>query len=76
MGLAELDSPTGGAMRVMIDGSAAHRLGTPEDIAAAAEFLLGPHANFITGTDLLVDGGVIGALSAGQLDLGGITPAG
>jgi NAD(P)-dependent dehydrogenase (short-subunit alcohol dehydrogenase family) len=73
MGLAELESPTGGAMRVMIDGSAARRLGTPEDIATAAEFLLGPHASFISGTDLLVDGGVIGALTTGQLDLGGIT---
>ena len=76
MGLAELDSPTGGAMRVMVDGSAAGRLGTPEDIATAAEFLLGPHASFISGTDLLVDGGVIGALTTGQLDLGGITAAG
>jgi NAD(P)-dependent dehydrogenase (short-subunit alcohol dehydrogenase family) len=76
MGLAELDSPTGGAMRAMIDGSAARRLGTPEDIATAAEFLLGPHASFISGTDLLVDGGVIGALTTGQLHLGGITAAG
>lgn len=76
MGLAELDSPTGGAMRAMIDGSAARRVGTAEDIAAAAEFLLGPHASFISGTDLLVDGGVIGALTTGQLDLGGITAAG
>ena len=37
------------------------RLGTPDDIAAAAEFLLSPQAGFITGTDLLVDGGVIAA---------------
>lgn len=76
MGLAELDSPTGGAMRSMIAGSASRRLGTPEDIATAAEFLLGPHASFISGTDLLVDGGVIGALTTGQLDLDGITEAG
>ncbi len=76
MGLAELDSPTGGAMRAMVEGSATRRLGTAEDIAAAAEFLLGPHASFISGTDLLVDGGVIGALTTGQLDLSGITAAG
>jgi NAD(P)-dependent dehydrogenase (short-subunit alcohol dehydrogenase family) len=76
MGQAELDSPTGGAMRAMVEGSAARRLGTPEDIATAAEFLLGPHASFISGADLLVDGGVIGALTTGQLDLGGITAAG
>ncbi|HUB54102.1 MAG TPA: SDR family oxidoreductase, partial [Mycobacterium sp.] len=45
------------------------RLGTPEDIAAATEFLLGPSASFITGTDLLVDGGVIGAIQSGTVDL-------
>lgn len=76
MGLAELDSPTGGAMRAMIDGSAVPRLGTSEDIATAAEFLLSTGASFISGTDLLVDGGVVGALTTGQLDLGGITAAG
>lgn len=46
----------------MIAASAAGRVGTPDDIAAAAEFLLGPHASFITGTDVLVDGGVTAAM--------------
>ncbi|WP_442932272.1 SDR family oxidoreductase [Mycobacterium sp. 050134] len=41
----------------MIAASATGRLGNPGDIAAAAAFLLGPGASFITGTDLLVDGG-------------------
>jgi len=36
------------------------------DIAAATAFLLGPNASFITGTDLLVDGGVIAAIKAGS----------
>ena len=31
--------------------------GTPEDIAAAAVFLLGPDSRWITGTTLVVDGG-------------------
>jgi NAD(P)-dependent dehydrogenase (short-subunit alcohol dehydrogenase family) len=52
----------GDGMRVMIAASAAGRVGTPDDIAAAAEFLLGPHASFITGTDVLVDGGVTAAM--------------
>jgi NAD(P)-dependent dehydrogenase (short-subunit alcohol dehydrogenase family) len=50
----------------MIEASAAGRLGTPDDIAAASAFLLGPDASFITGTDLLVDGGVIAAIRAGN----------
>ena len=56
------------AMRAMIDGSGTGRVGTPYDIADAAAFLLGPDASFITGTDLLVDGGVVAAVSTGQFD--------
>ncbi|MDX1400841.1 MAG: glucose 1-dehydrogenase [Kiloniellales bacterium] len=33
------------------------RLGQPEDVASAALFLAGPAASFITGVNLLVDGG-------------------
>lgn len=35
------------------------RLGTPEDVADAVMFLLSPQASFITGTDVVVDGGWI-----------------
>jgi NAD(P)-dependent dehydrogenase (short-subunit alcohol dehydrogenase family) len=66
MGHHELASPMGDGMRSMIEASAAGRLGTPDDIAAASAFLLGPDASFITGTDLLVDGGVIAAIRAGN----------
>jgi NAD(P)-dependent dehydrogenase (short-subunit alcohol dehydrogenase family) len=66
MGEAELAGPVGGVMRSMIEASGTKRLGTPDDIAAAVDFLLSPQASFITGTDLLVDGGVVGALMSGQ----------
>jgi NAD(P)-dependent dehydrogenase (short-subunit alcohol dehydrogenase family) len=66
MGQQELASPNGALMRSMLKSSGTGRLGTPDDIAAASAFLLGPDASFITGTDLLVDGGVIGAMTTGQ----------
>jgi NAD(P)-dependent dehydrogenase (short-subunit alcohol dehydrogenase family) len=64
MGRAELGGPFGESMRDMIERSGTHRVGTPDDIAAAVEFLTSPAASFITGTDLLVDGGVVAALAA------------
>jgi NAD(P)-dependent dehydrogenase (short-subunit alcohol dehydrogenase family) len=66
MGASELDGPHGEIMRAMIAASGTGRIGTPEDIAGAVEFLLGPNAGFITGTDLLVDGGVIASLRTPQ----------
>ena len=60
MGAEEL---AGERMRQMVAASATGRLGTPDDIAAAAAFLLDPtRASFITGTDLLVDGGAVAAV--------------
>lgn len=50
----------------MIDASAAMRTGTSDEIAEAGAFLLGEHAGFITGTDLLIDGGVIAAIRTGE----------
>jgi NAD(P)-dependent dehydrogenase (short-subunit alcohol dehydrogenase family) len=66
MGQQELASPVGDGMRAMVAMSATGRLGTPEDIALATAFLLGPDASFVTGTDLLVDGGVIAAIRSGS----------
>jgi 3-oxoacyl-[acyl-carrier protein] reductase len=41
----------------------AGRLGTPEEIAAAAAFLCSEPASYITGTSLLVDGGLTRSVS-------------
>ena len=62
MGAAELAGPIGDGMRSMVEMSGTGRLGTPDDIAAAVEFLASPAASFITGTDLRVDGGVVAAI--------------
>lgn len=46
---------------------ALERLGTPEDIARTALFLVSPGAAYVSGCDLLVDGGFVGnAQSARQ----------
>ena len=46
-------------MGEMLERSPIPRLGTPTDIADAVAWLAGPEASFLTGTDLLVDGGVV-----------------
>jgi NAD(P)-dependent dehydrogenase (short-subunit alcohol dehydrogenase family) len=38
------------------------RVGRPEDVSAATLFLLGDGASFVTGTDLVVDGGLLAKL--------------
>ena len=63
----ELNSPIGDMYRAMIEASPAKRMASPDEIAVAANYLLGPDAGFITGTDLLIDGGVISAMLAGLL---------
>jgi len=61
MARKELGGPLGHLFQAWVDSSATGRLGTPDEVAAAVEFLTSPQAAFITGTDLLVDGGVIAA---------------
>ena len=63
----ELNSEIGDGYRAMIAASPSNRMAPPEEIAVAAAFLLGPDASFVTGSDLLIDGGVIAAMRAGKL---------
>lgn len=59
----------GNSYQHMIEVSASRRAGTSDEIAAAGAFLLGSDAGFITGTDLLIDGGVIAAINSGRLNM-------
>lgn len=67
LALHELNSEIGDVYRAMVNASPFKRVAPPDEIAVAASFLLGPDAGFITGSDLLIDGGVIAAMRAGKL---------
>ncbi|MET0397727.1 MAG: SDR family oxidoreductase [Longimicrobiaceae bacterium] len=63
----ELAGPRGEGYRRMIEASAAGRAGTPDEVATVAALLMGPDGGFITGSDILMDGGVTAAYWYGDL---------
>lgn len=64
----ELNSAERGAFyRNMLDKSPAGRGGTPDEIGALAEFLFGPNDTYVTGSDLLIDGGATASYKYGEL---------
>ncbi|MFJ8108325.1 SDR family oxidoreductase [Streptomyces sp. NPDC096132] len=65
----ELSGPRKEWFEQVRKASAAGRFGTPDEVADAAAFLLGRQAGFITGADLLMDGGVTAALRTGELTI-------
>lgn len=44
---------------VLVEVTPMGRIGTPEEVAAAIVFLVSPSASFITGAELVVDGGYV-----------------
>jgi NAD(P)-dependent dehydrogenase (short-subunit alcohol dehydrogenase family) len=54
----ELNGPRGEGYRRMIETSVAKRAGTPDEVGNLAAFLVGSDGTFITGSDILMDGGV------------------
>ncbi len=63
----ELSGPHSHQYQRMIDACAAGRAGTPDEIGALGAFLMGPDAQFISGSDFLADGGVTAAYWWGDL---------
>ena len=63
----ELSGPRGEGYRRMIASSAAGRAGTPDEVANVGALLMGPDGGFITGSDILMDGGVTAAYWYGEL---------
>jgi NAD(P)-dependent dehydrogenase (short-subunit alcohol dehydrogenase family) len=54
-------------MQVMLDATPLERLGRSEEAAAVVAFLLSEQASFISGIDVLVDGGMVQGLQAAFL---------
>ena len=63
----ELTGPRGAGYRRMIELSAAGRAGTPDEVGNVAALLMGPDGGFITGSDILMDGGVTASYWFGEL---------
>jgi NAD(P)-dependent dehydrogenase (short-subunit alcohol dehydrogenase family) len=63
----ELTGPRGEGYRRMIEVSAAGRAGTPDEVGTVGALLMGPDGGFITGSDILMDGGVTAAYWYGDL---------
>jgi NAD(P)-dependent dehydrogenase (short-subunit alcohol dehydrogenase family) len=63
----ELTGPRGAGYRRMLDLSPVGRGGTPDEVAGVAALLMGPDGAFITGSDILMDGGVTASWFYGDL---------
>jgi NAD(P)-dependent dehydrogenase (short-subunit alcohol dehydrogenase family) len=62
MAKAEAEGATGEHMLAMLDACGIGRTGTPGELAEAVAFMAGSSSLYISGTDLLVDGGQAGWL--------------
>jgi NAD(P)-dependent dehydrogenase (short-subunit alcohol dehydrogenase family) len=63
----ELSGPRGAGYRRMIELSVAGRAGTPDEVGSVGALLMGPDGGFITGSDILMDGGVTATYWYGDL---------
>ncbi|WP_298282151.1 SDR family oxidoreductase [Acidocella sp.] len=63
----ELNGPRGEGYRRMLSLSPAGRAGTPDEVGALGAFLMSREGAFITGSDILMDGGVTASFFYGDL---------
>ena len=54
----EMNGPNGDEFRALIHGCPVGRAGTPDEVATVGALLLGRDGAFITGSDILMDGGL------------------
>ena len=63
----ELHGPRAEGYLKMIAGAPAKRAGTPDEVGDLAEFLMSSRGRFISGTDILIDGGTTASYWYGDL---------
>lgn len=63
----ELDGPRGAGYRKMLNLCPAKRAGTPDEVGDLSEFLMSNKGKFITGSDMLIDGGTTASYWYGDL---------
>ena len=63
----ELHGPRKEGYLKMIEGMPARRAGTPDEVGELAEFLMSSRGRFISGADLLIDGGCTASYWYGDL---------
>lgn len=63
----ELTGPRATGYLNMITNSPVGRAGTPDEVGNVAALLMGPDGTFITGSDILMDGGVTASYHFGKL---------
>lgn len=63
----ELQSEHASSIKQIVASSAMDRMGTSDDIANAVAFLLSPDSSYISGSDILVDGGTIPGMRWGNI---------
>jgi NAD(P)-dependent dehydrogenase (short-subunit alcohol dehydrogenase family) len=56
--MTEFEFPRQPLMKAMLDLTPMKRWGSAEDIAALVDYIASDEASFLTGTDILIDGGV------------------
>lgn len=67
LAMDELRGPRKDGYLRMIEGMPAGRAGTPDEVGDLAEFLMSSRGRFITGADLLIDGGCTASYWYGDL---------